>query len=84
MELDRDGLRANGGGTTVLISRKNVLIHPTGFDFVADRTKLTGGTTNEAISASWADLQKADSWALATGIDVSTSVPFRILINNAA
>lgn len=83
MEVERNGLRANGGGTTVLISRRNMLIHPTGFDFVADRTTLTGGTTNEAISASWADLQKATAWELGAGINTTTQVPFRILITNA-
>lgn len=83
MELDRNALRANGGGTTVLVSRKNVLIHPMGFDFVADRATLNGGTTNEAISASWEDLQKGTNWALGSGLSVIDSVPFRILINNA-
>lgn len=83
-ELDRNALRANGGGTTVLVTRKNIIIHPTGFDFVANPETLTGGTTNQAISASWADLQKGDNWALATGIKVTNQVPFRIIVNNVA
>lgn len=83
MELQRDALRANGGGTTVLVTRQNVLIQPVGYDFVLDPATFTGGTTNEAISASLADLTKTDAWALANGIKPE-NVQIRILINNVA
>lgn len=84
MELERSGLRANGGGTTVLITRQNILVQPTGFDFVLPETEFKGGTTNEAISASLEDIARGDAWALGTGVKTTSQVPIRILINNAA
>lgn len=77
LEIDRSADRANGGGTNVLWTRRNMLIHPMGFSFVADRSKLTGGTANEAISASWADLQKGENWELT--VADAEKVPFRII-----
>lgn len=79
LELERSASRANGGGTTTLWTRRNMLIHPMGFSFVADPSTLTGGTTNESISASWEDLQKAANWEL-SATDI-TKVPFRIIVS---
>lgn len=83
LELERSASRANGGGTTTLWTRRNMLIQPMGYSFIADRSTLTGGTKNEAISASWSDLTKKENWALSMGENSAEKVPFRILVNNA-
>lgn len=75
MELERTANTGNGHGHTVLWTRRNALVHPQGFSFVAET--LTGGTKNEALSASWGDLQKADSWKLETD---ASNVAIRFLI----
>lgn len=78
LELERSASRANGGGTNVLWTRRNMLIHPAGFSFIATDDQLTGGTTNEAISASWADLQNPEYWRL----DVDAGhLPYRIIVS---
>lgn len=79
LEIERTASTGNGGGHTTLWTRRNMLVHPMGYSFVADDSTLTGGTTNEAISASLADLQKGDNWALAA--TSALDVPFRILIS---
>ena len=61
-----------------------MLIHPTGFSFVAAAATLTGGTKNEAISASWSDLTTAANWQLEVDDRLADKLPFRILVNNAA
>lgn len=78
LEIERSASRANGGGTNVLWTRRNMLIHPMGYSFVAAEEDLTGGTTNEAISASWADLQDGGNWSLVTE---AQNVPFRIIVS---
>lgn len=69
----------NGGGHDVLWTRRNLLIHPQGFSFIAENSALTGGTKNEALSASWTDLQKAEHWRHEIGADAT---PIRFLITN--
>lgn len=78
LEIERQASRANGGGTNTLWTRRNVLVHPMGFSFIADPATLTGGTTNEAISASWADLQNGANWAITTE---AGNVPFRVIVS---
>lgn len=41
-----------------------MLIHPQNFSFIATEQQLTGGTAQEALSASWTDLQNVDYWQL--------------------
>lgn len=84
LELERTASTGNGGGHTALWTRRNMLIHPTGFSFVADPATLTGGTKNEAISASWSDLTTAANWKLEVDEQIVDKLPFRILVNNAA
>lgn len=78
LEIERSASRANGGGTNTLWTRRNMLIHPSGYSFIAAEDSLTGGTTNESVSASWADLQKAANWRLDTDAE---KVPFRIIVS---
>lgn len=77
LELERTAATGNGSGHTALWTRRDMLIQPQGFDFIADESTLTGGTSREAISASWTDLQKKENWAL-TGEANQTSVRFLI------
>lgn len=79
LEVERTGGTGNGAGHRILRTRRNVLIHPQGFSFVALENTLTGGTKNEALSASWGDLQKAENWEMVNG---ASAVPFRFLITN--
>ena len=78
LEIERQASRANGGGTNTLWTRRNMLVHPMGYSFIAPENELTGGTSNEAVSASWADLQKGTSWALSAD---AKNVPFRIIVS---
>lgn len=78
LELARDPSAGNGGGVTVLHTRRNMLIHPMGFSFVLPESELTGGTKNQSISANWKDLTRADAWALSTP-DVK-NVPFHFVV----
>lgn len=79
LELERTANTGNGAGHTTLWTRRNVLIHPQGFSFIAEDSTLTGGTKNEALSASWTDLTKADNWRK----DADTeATPIRFLITN--
>lgn len=77
LELERTAATGNGSGHTALWTRRDMLIQPQGFDFIAEESTLTGGTAREAISASWTDLQKKENWAL-TGEANQTSVRFLI------
>ena len=79
LELERTANTGNGAGHTTLWTRRNVLIHPQGFSFVAEDSALTGGTKNEALSASWTDLTKAANWRKDAD-DAAT--PIRFLITN--
>jgi len=77
LEYDRTANTGNGSGHTALWTRRDMLVHPQGFDFIADESTLTGGTEREAISASWTDLQKKENWALAKDAK-QTSIRFLI------
>ena len=79
LELERTANTGNGAGHTTLWTRRNVLIHPQGFSFIAEDNALTGGTKNEALSASWTDLTKAENWRKDAD-DAAT--PIRFLITN--
>ena len=72
-------LTGNGAGHELLHTRRNVLIHPQGFSFVAAASSLTGGTKNQALFASWSDLTTAANWDMV--LDVK-QVPFRYLVTN--
>lgn len=80
LELERTASTGNGSGHTTLWTRRNMLIHPQGFSFIAAENTLTGGTKNEALSASWSDLTNKDNWAAVEGDPLSA--PFRFLITN--
>lgn len=77
LEYDRTASTGNGSGHTALWTRRDMLIHPQGFNFIADEATLTGGTEREAISASWTDLQKKENWELG-GDAKQTSIRFLI------
>ena len=79
LELERTANTGNGAGHRVLWTRRNALIHPQGFSFIAEDSTLTGGTKNEALSASWTDLQKADNWRMDGTVE---ELPLRFLITN--
>lgn len=80
LELERTAnTTGNGAGHTTLWTRRNVLIHPQGFSFIAEDSTLTGGTKNEALSASWTDLTAAANWRLDADADAT---PIRFLITN--
>lgn len=79
LELERTASTGNGAGHTVLWTRRNMLIHPQGFSFVADDSTLTGGTVNEALSASWSDLTAAANWRRDADAE---SIGVRFLITN--
>lgn len=79
LELERTANTGNGAGHTTLWTRRNLLIHPQGFSFITEDSALTGGTTNEALSASWTDLTKAENWRKDAN-DAAT--PIRFLITN--
>lgn len=79
LELERTANTGNGAGHTTLWTRRNVLIHPQGFSFIAEDSTLTGGTKNEALSASWTDLTTAGNWRLDAEAEAT---PVRFLITN--
>ena len=79
LELERTANTGNGAGHTTLWTRRNMLIHPQGFSFIAEDSALTGGTKNEALSASWTDLTNAANWRKDAD-DAAT--PIRFLITN--
>jgi hypothetical protein len=52
VEVDRDSLA--GGGTDILVTRKNVIIHPNGFSFQSDTiSESTPTNANLALAANW-------------------------------
>lgn len=77
LEVDRTAATGNGAGHTALWTRRNILIHPQGFNFIATDEQLTGGTKNEALSASWTDLTNKDYWTLGTDA-ARTSIRFLV------
>ena len=79
LELERTANTGNGAGHTTLWTRRNMLIHPQGFSFIAEDSALTGGTKNEALSASWTDLTNAANWRKDAD---NAATPIRFLITN--
>lgn len=79
MEIERTAATGNGSGHSTLWTRRNLIIHPQNFDFIATEQQLTGGTANEALSASWTDLQNADYWNLAGN---ASETAIRFLVTN--
>ena len=79
LEIERTAATGNGAGHTALWTRRDMLIHPQGFNFIATDKQLTGGTEREALSASWTDLQNKDYWTLGGNAE-QTSI--RILVTN--
>lgn len=79
LEVGNSLQRGNGGGYKTLWTRRDLLIHPTGFSFTGEI--LTGGTENEALFANWSDLQQADNWDLVADAD---KIPFRVLLTAKA
>ncbi|RDC59777.1 hypothetical protein HME9302_00972 [Alteripontixanthobacter maritimus] len=61
LEYEREAARGNGGGTETLWTRRNMIVHPLGYDFTS--TAITGnGTETVARGAGWADLANAANW----------------------
>lgn len=61
VEYERQADRGNGGGVETLWSRRNMIVHPLGYDFTSD--SITGnGTETTARSAGWADLANDENW----------------------
>ncbi|WP_241622695.1 hypothetical protein [Rosenbergiella australiborealis] len=79
LEVDRTAATSNGAGDRALWTRRNMVIHPQGFSFIAAESTLTGGTERQALSASWGDLQKAENWELTLD---PLDTGFRFLISN--
>lgn len=64
MAIEKTESTGNGGGHDTLWTRRNAIIHPQGFDFIAKDDQLTGGTENEALSPSLDDLANGKFWQL--------------------
>lgn len=61
LAYEREEARGNGGGTEALWTRRNMIVHPMGYDFTS--TSITGnGTETTARSAGWTDLANAANW----------------------
>ncbi len=77
MRVETSESRGNGGGVDVLWTRRDILVHPQGFNFTS--AKLTGGTKNQALSASLEDLTDATNWTAAGG-NALTDTAIRFLV----
>lgn len=63
LAYEREEARGNGGGAETLWTRRNMIVHPAGFDFTSE--VITGnGTETTPRSAGWSDLANADNWEL--------------------
>lgn len=61
LEYEREAARGNGGGAETLWTRRNMIVHPLGYDFTS--TSITGnGTETVARGAGWVDLANAANW----------------------
>lgn len=61
LEYEREAARGNGGGAETLWTRRNMIVHPLGYDFTS--ASITGnGTETVARGAGWADLANAANW----------------------
>ncbi|KAA0970304.1 phage major capsid protein [Aureimonas fodinaquatilis] len=68
LEYEREAARGNGGGAETLWTRRNMIVHPIGFDFTSD--SITGnGTEGRPRSAGWTDLTNPVNWELAEGVE---------------
>lgn len=79
LEYDREAARGNGGGADTLWSRRNMIVHPLGYDFTS--TSITGnGTETVARGAGWTDLANPVNWVRRAG---RKQVPISFLLFNA-
>jgi hypothetical protein len=63
LEYEREAARGNGGGASALWTRRNMIVHPLGYDFTS--TSITGNATETTPrSAGWADLANAANWEM--------------------
>lgn len=63
LAYEREEARGNGGGAETLWTRRNMIVHPLGFDF--NSSSITGnGTETTPRSAGWTDLANAANWEL--------------------
>lgn len=62
LAYEREEARGNGGGVETLWSRRNMIVHPLGYDFTS--TSITGNGTEAATprGASWTDLANPVNW----------------------
>lgn len=61
LAYEREEARGNGGGVETLWTRRNMIVHPMGYDFTS--ASITGnGTETTARSAGWTDLANAANW----------------------
>lgn len=61
LEYEREAARGNGGGVETLWTRRNMIVHPLGYDFTS--ASITGnGTETTARGAGWTDLANALNW----------------------
>lgn len=64
LEYEREAARGNGGGAETLWTRRNMIVHPLGFDFTSEVITGNGASDNGPRSAGWSDLADADNWDL--------------------
>lgn len=80
LEYEREAARGNGGGADTLWSRRNMIVHPLGYDFTS--ASITGnGTETVARGAGWTDLANAANWVRKAS---RKQVPISFLLANAA
>lgn len=61
LEYDREAARGNGGGSDTLWSRRNMIVHPLGYDFTS--ASITGnGTETTPRSPGWVDIANPVNW----------------------
>jgi len=61
LAYEREEARGNGGGSETLWTRRNMIVHPLGYDFTS--ASITGnGTETTARGAGWTDLANALNW----------------------
>ena len=61
LEYEREAARGNGGGAETLWTRRNMIVHPLGYNF--NSSSITGnGTETVKRGAGWTDLANAANW----------------------
>lgn len=61
LAYEREEARGNGGGVETLWTRRNMIVHPLGYDFTS--ASITGnGSETVARGAGWTDLANAANW----------------------